>query len=149
MSGALLVSNLDPSLPAVAGDASKVAEVVHTLLAYALRYSPYGSEIVVTSGVRDGQVEVSVRDQGLGHRADFDNRLFGDGDLYTNNPIRKVVGTGLGLGLARQIVEMHGGQIGVEHLEGAGSISRFTLPALLSNRPGAIALHEALAAVGN
>ena len=67
MSGALLVSNLDASLPAVAGDASKVAEVVHTLLAYALRYSPYGSEIVVTSGVRDGQVEVSVRDQGLGH----------------------------------------------------------------------------------
>jgi Luciferase-like monooxygenase/Histidine kinase-, DNA gyrase B-, and HSP90-like ATPase len=61
-------------------------------------------------------------------RADFDNRLFGDGDLYTNNPIRKVVGTGLGLGIARQIVEMHGGQIAVDHLEGVGSISRFTLP---------------------
>ncbi len=39
MSGALFVSHLDPSLPAVAGDASKLAEVVHTLLAYALRYS--------------------------------------------------------------------------------------------------------------
>ena len=61
-------------------------------------------------------------------RADFDNRLFGEGDLYTNNPIRKVVGTGLGLGIARQIVEMHGGQIAVDHLEGVGSISRFTLP---------------------
>jgi two-component system sensor histidine kinase VicK len=71
---------------------------------------------------------VSVKDEGLAVRADFDNRLFGEGDLYTNNPIRKVVGTGLGLGIARQIVEMHGGQIGVDHLEGVGSISHFTLP---------------------
>ena len=147
MSGALFVSNLDPSLPAVAADASKMAEVVHTLLAYALRHSPYGSEIVVTSGESDGQVTVSVRDHGLGRRADFDNRLFGEGDLYTNNPIRKVVGTGLGLGLARQIVEMHGGQIGVDHLEGAGSISHFTLPALGSNRTAAIGITAALAAV--
>ncbi len=147
MSGALFVSHLDPTLPSVAGDASKLAEVVHTLLAYALRYSPYGAEIVVTTGVREGQVEVSVQDQGLGVRPDFDNRIFGDGDAYTNHPIRKVVGTGLGLGLARQIVEMHGGQIGVDHLEGAGSISHFTLPALGANRPPAIDLGAALAAV--
>ncbi|HXD82197.1 MAG TPA: ATP-binding protein [Candidatus Acidoferrum sp.] len=147
MSGALFVLHLDPSLPAVAGDASKLAEVVHTLLAYALRYSPYGSEIVVTTGVRGAQVEVSVQDQGLGVRADFDNRIFGDGDAYTNHPIRKVVGTGLGLGLARQIVEMHDGQIGVDHLEGAGSVSHFTLPALGANRPPAIDLGAALDAV--
>jgi signal transduction histidine kinase len=147
MSGALFVLHLDPSLPAVAGDASKLAEVVHTLLAYALRYSPYGSEIVVTTGVRGAQVEVSVQDQGLGVRADFDNRIFGDGDAYTNHPIRKVVGTGLGLGLARQIVEMHDGQIGVDHLEGAGSVSHFTLPALGANRPSAIDLGAALDAV--
>ena len=147
MSGALFVSHLDPTLPAVAGDASKLAEVVHTLLAYALRYSPYGSEIVVTTGGRGGQVEVSVQDQGLGVRADFDNRIFGDGDAYSNHPIRKVVGTGLGLGLARQIVEMHGGQIGVDHLEGAGSISHFTLPALGAKRTPEIDLGAALAAV--
>src|SRR5260370_4967896 len=84
MSGALCVSHLDPSLPAVAGDASKLAEVVHTLLAFALRYSPYGGEIVVTTGVHAGQVVMSVQDQGLGVRADFDNRIFGDGDAYTN-----------------------------------------------------------------
>jgi hypothetical protein len=44
---------------------------------------------------------------------------------------------------------MHGGQIGVEHLEGIGSISRFTLPALASNRPAAVGLPAALAAVAN
>ena len=147
MSGALFVSDLDPALPAVAGDASKLAEVIHTLLAYALRYSPYGSEIVVTTRAREGQVAVSVQDQGLGVRADFDNRIFGDGDGYTNHPIRKVVGTGLGLGLARQIVEMHGGQIGVDHLEGAGSISHFTLPAVGAKGQSAIDVRAALASV--
>jgi two-component system sensor histidine kinase VicK len=110
---------------------------VHTLLAYALKYSLYSGEIVVTSASLGGQVEVKVKDQGLAQRADFDNRLFGQGDGYTNHPIRKLVGTGLGLGIARQIVEMHGGEIGVDHLEGAGSISHFTLPAIVSNRPPA------------
>jgi two-component system sensor histidine kinase/response regulator len=128
LEGAVLVVNLAPSLPAVAGDAIKLSEVVRTLLRNAIKYSPDGGQIVIASETHHGQVEVSVKDQGLAVRADFDNRLFGDGDLYTNNPIRKVVGTGLGLGIARQIVEMHGGQIGVDHLEGIGSISRFTLP---------------------
>jgi PAS domain S-box-containing protein len=128
LDGALLSVNLKAPLPAVAGDAIKLSEVVRTLLRNAIKYSPVGGLIVVASTTRDGQVEVSVKDEGLAARADFDNRLFGDGDLYTNNPIRKVVGTGLGLGIARQIVEMHGGRIGVDHLEHTGSISHFTLP---------------------
>ena len=128
LDGALLSMNLKAPLPAVAGDAIKLSEVVRTLLRNAIKYSPVGGLIVIASTTRDGQVEVSVKDEGLAVRADFDNRLFGDGDLYTNNPIRKVVGTGLGLGIARQIVEMHGGRIGVDHLEHVGSISRFTLP---------------------
>ena len=132
LEGAVLSVNLKASLPAVAGDAIKLSEVVRTLLRNAIKYSPDGGLIVIASALRHGQVEVSVKDEGLAVRADFDNRLFGDGDLYTNNPIRKVVGTGLGLGIARQIVEMHGGQIGVDHLEGIGSISRFTLPAAKS-----------------
>ncbi len=128
LDGAVLSVNLKASLPAVVGDATKLSEVVRTLLRNAIKYSPDGGLIVIASATHDGQVRVSVKDEGLAVRADFDNRLFGEGDLYTNNPIRKVVGTGLGLGIARQIVEMHGGQIGVDHLEGVGSISHFTLP---------------------
>jgi signal transduction histidine kinase len=134
LDGALLSVNLKASLPAVVGDTTKLAEVVRTLLRNAIKYSPHGGLIVVASAALDGQVRVSVKDEGLAARADFDNRLFGQGDLYTNNPIRKVVGTGLGLGIARQIVEMHGGQIGVDHLVGIGSISHFTLPAAKLSR---------------
>lgn len=143
---ATLVTNLAPSLQAVEGDASKLSEVVHTLLGVAVRYSPYGGQIVVTSASRAGEVEISVKDQGLAVRADFDNRLFGQGDLYTNNPIRKVVGTGLGLGIARQIVEMHGGHIAIDHLEAGGSICRFTLPAAGAERESEIDIAAAVAA---
>jgi PAS domain S-box-containing protein len=147
LDGALLSLNLKAPLPAVAGDAIKLAEVVRTLLRNAIKYSPDGGLIVIASTTRDGQVEVSVKDEGLAARADFDNRLFGEGDLYTNNPIRKVVGTGLGLGIARQIVEMHGGQIAVDHLEGVGSISRFTLPVAKSVSARELASELAVAGV--
>ncbi len=100
---------------------------------------------MIASAARDHQVEVSVKDERLAVRADFDNRLFGEGDLYTNNPIRKVVGTGMGLGIARQIVEMHGGQIAVDHLEGAGSITRFTLPVAKSVSARQLATELAIA----
>jgi two-component system, sensor histidine kinase ChiS len=145
LDGALLSVNLKAPLPAVAGDAIKLSEVVRTLLRNAIKYSPDGGLIVIASTTRDGQVEVSVKDQGLAVRADFDNRLFGEGDLYTNNPIRKVVGTGLGLGIARQIVEMHGGRIGVDHLEGIGSISHFTLPVAKLMHPAEVVVEPAIA----
>jgi two-component system, sensor histidine kinase and response regulator len=147
LDGALLSVNLRASLPAVAGDAIKLSEVVRTLLRNAIKYSPDGGLIVVATGMRDDQVEVSVKDEGLAVRADFDNRLFGDGDLYTNNPIRKVVGTGLGLGIARQIVEMHGGQIAVDHLEGVGSISRFSIPVAKSLSARSLVTELAVAGV--
>jgi signal transduction histidine kinase len=128
MDGALLITNLEPSLPAVAGDPAKLSEVVRNLLHNALKHSPDGGQIVISSGVRDGHVEVSVRDNGVGIRGDFDNRLFDLDDLYANNPIRKVVGTGLGLGIAREIVQMHGGRLWVDRLEGVGSEFHFTVP---------------------
>jgi len=61
-------------------------------------------------------------------RAEFDDRLFDQDDLYANSPIRRVLGTGLGLGMARQIVQMHGGRLWVLRTPEGGSEYRFTLP---------------------
>ncbi len=55
-------------------------------------------------------------------------RLFDHDDLYTNSPIRKLVGTGLGLGMARQIVQIHGGRLALVRTPALGSEYRFTLP---------------------
>jgi two-component system sensor histidine kinase VicK len=128
--GASIVRRLEPGLPKVSGDESRLGEVVRTLLANAARYSPEGGRITVTTAVEGDTVTVSVRDEGVAARADFDNRLFGEGDLYAHNPIRKIVGTGLGLGIVRQVVEMHGGRLWVDQVDGEGSELHFTLRAV-------------------
>jgi PAS domain S-box-containing protein len=126
--GALFVLDLQPGLPRVSGDEEKLGEVMRTLLRNAIRYSPDGGRVTVTSRSTSDTVTVGVLDEGVAARADFDNRLFGQEDIYSNNPIRKVVGTGLGLGIVRQIVEMHGGKVWVDGIEGKGSAFHFTLP---------------------
>jgi PAS domain S-box-containing protein len=134
--GLVFILKLEPTLPVVAGDGAKLSQAIGTLLHHAVTFSRDGGQIVVTSRTHVGQVEVSVRDQGLGARADFDNPLFDQRDIFARNPIRKVVGTGLGLGIVRQIVAMHGGRIWIDQLEGIGSESHFTIPITLNLRIG-------------
>ena len=71
---------------------------------------------------------MTVKDQGVGVRAELDDRLFDEHDLYANSPMRKLVGTGLGLGMARQVVQMHGGRLWVVRTPEAGSEYHFTIP---------------------
>lgn len=109
-------------------DAAKVSRVLTVLIGNAIKHSPRGSEVAVTTRAQDGMLEVIVQDRGPGMPGNFDSRLFAgiqgaqapDGD--------KSVGTGLGLPIARQIVEMHGGRIWFEPREGGGSEFHFTLP---------------------
>lgn len=131
LDGITIVLDLDPTVPTLEADAPKVSEVLRTLLDNAAKYSPDGGRITVTSGIKETDVEVCVTDQGEGVRSDFDKRLFGHDDLYANNPIRKVVGTGLGLGIARHVVEMHGGRLWAVRLEGKGSELHFLIPVVL------------------
>jgi len=122
-----IVSELDPRHPVVQCDPDRIAQVMANLLSNAIKYSPSGGEITVSSHSEDGHVDVSVRDHGLGIEPEFLQRLFSRYERYekTNN---KILGTGLGLAIVRQIVEMHGGQIGVDSEPGKGSDFHFTLP---------------------
>jgi signal transduction histidine kinase len=71
---------------------------------------------------------VSVEDHGLGMPPDFDGQLFARYQWSANNPTTKVMGTGMGLPMARQIVEMHGGRIWFESTPGLGSSFHFSVP---------------------
>ena len=82
---------------------------------------------LVSSSLRDGHVDVSVRDHGIGIAADFAQRLFSRYERYEKTS-SKIIGTGLGLAITRQIVEMHGGRVWVDSEPGAGADFRFTLP---------------------
>lgn len=126
--GTTVLMNLQVSLPPVIGDGRKLAQVVRTLLHKALKYSPERGQITVTSRVQGQEVEVIVRDLGLGVLAEFGSQGFGGRDVYADDPIFKVVGAGMGLGIARNIVQIHGGRIWVERLSGIGSESHFTVP---------------------
>jgi PAS domain S-box-containing protein len=120
---------LEPHLPWIAADGARFAQLLKILLDNAVRYSPPGREIVVSGHEEPGQVVVAVKDHGAGMPPDFDDQLFARYQWSANNPTTKVMGTGLGLPMARQIVEMHGGRIWFESTAGAGSEFYVSLPA--------------------
>jgi two-component system, sensor histidine kinase and response regulator len=119
--------DLDSKEPVAHCDADRVAQIIANLLTNAVKYSPDGGEILVSSHTREGFVEIGVRDHGVGIAPEFAKRLFSRYERYEKTS-GKIIGTGLGLAIARQIVEMHGGRIWVDTAVGAGSEFRFTLP---------------------
>jgi two-component system sensor histidine kinase/response regulator len=120
-------TKLDSIQPTVQCDADRLAQIISNLLTNAVKYSPDGGAIEVSSRVVEGFVDVSVRDHGVGIAPDFAKRLFSRYERYEKTS-GKVIGTGLGLAIAKQIVEMQGGRIWVDSTVGAGSDFHFTLP---------------------
>lgn len=124
---------LDDGLPTVRVDDRAVAEVVYTLIDNAAKYSPTGTKINVGAKSTDGQmVQLIVEDEGSGIPAELRERVFDkfframrDGDIGTHQPS----GTGMGLAIAKGIVEAHGGRIWIEdNSSGHGSRVVVALP---------------------
>jgi PAS domain S-box-containing protein len=113
--------------PVVRCDPDRVAQVAANLLGNAVKYSPEGGEITITTQLRGDEIDVSVRDHGVGIAPEFMQKLFSRYERYEKTS-GKILGTGLGLALAKQIVELHGGKISVSSEVGEGSDFHFTLP---------------------
>jgi PAS domain S-box-containing protein len=113
--------------PIVRCDPDRVAQVALNLLSNAVKYSPDGGDVTITTALRNGEVQVSIRDHGVGIAPEFMQKLFSRYERYEKTS-GKIIGTGLGLALAKQIVEMHGGRIAVTSEPGEGSDFHFTLP---------------------
>jgi signal transduction histidine kinase len=113
----------------VRGDRDRLAQVVGNLLSNAIKYSPGGGEVQIRAAQLGDEAWVWVQDHGLGIPAGHQDRIFTKffrGDVGRE---RGISGTGLGLVLARQIVEAHGGEAGFESEENVGSTFWFWLPA--------------------
>ncbi len=108
-------------------DADRVKEVVVQLLENAAKYSPPESPIRITAELKGANLEVSVADQGAGIE-DMEQALIFDKFYRGKNQRYRVQGTGMGLAIARAIVEAHGGKIGVTSQLGCGSVFYFILP---------------------
>lgn len=144
--GVALVIDLPDQMPAVCVDADRVRQVLHNLLANALRYTPAGGTITIHArtderGLRNAPVEhqtairspqssvlLTVEDTGQGIAAADLPHVFERFWRADRSRSREQGGSGLGLAIARQIVEAHGGQIDVTSQAGRGSEFRFPLP---------------------
>ena len=120
--------NCDPELPLIDMDADKIKQVLLNLLSNAVKYSPDGGAITITTRVAGEMVHVFVRDGGMGIPPDSLEKVFERYSRLESGATRYIQGTGLGLPIARQIIEMHGGRAWVESTLGEGSVFQFTLP---------------------
>ncbi len=118
------------TLPQVLVDSARLGQVMNNLLTNAARYSPEGSRILVKArGSRSGdEVEIRVVDEGVGIASDECTRIFEKFYRGKDGPTLAVRGTGLGLAVAKSLVEAHHGRIGVESTLGKGSSFWITLP---------------------
>jgi signal transduction histidine kinase len=114
-------------LPRIWGDHFHLTQVLNNLVTNAYNYTPSGA-IIIGARRRDGFVEVSVSDTGIGISPEDQQRLFTHFFRGQHDLVRSRKGTGLGLSIARSIVEAHGGEIWVESEVGRGSTFRFTVP---------------------
>jgi signal transduction histidine kinase len=126
-----LHSNLDDRLGQIQGDERKVRQVVLNLLSNAIKFTPEGGRIEVAAMPRDGSVEISVTDTGIGIAPEDQEKVFEE-FRQVGTAAKKIEGTGLGLTLCRKFVELHGGKIWVTSQLGTGSTFTFTIPV----RPG-------------
>jgi signal transduction histidine kinase len=130
--------------PIVDADPQRITQVLRNLLDNAVKYSPQGGLVVVRGEVRVDEVVISVADQGVGIAPEHLNRLFEKFFRVKSALGRHVVGSGLGLPIARTIVESHGGRIWAESQLGQGTTLYFTLPLKgLSQEPAEQAEGEA------
>ncbi|MBZ0306838.1 MAG: PAS domain S-box protein [Anaerolineae bacterium] len=114
--------------PCVLADETRLRQVVDNLLSNAIKYSPEGGTIHVRGEATPDQVKISVSDEGVGIRPDKLERVFDRFYRVDDDLTRSTQGTGLGLYLARAVVEAHGGRIWAESEPGQGSTFSFTLP---------------------
>jgi signal transduction histidine kinase len=122
------LTDFPEDFPIVDADPDRIAQVLRNLLDNAVKYAPDGGLIVVRGEVQQGEAVVSVADQGVGIAPEHLNRLFEKFFRAKSGLSRHVVGSGLGLPIARTIVEGHGGRIWAESQVGQGSTFYFTLP---------------------
>jgi len=125
-------ASLPETIPPVRGDIDKVAQVLGNLVSNAIKYTPEGGWVKVSLEIAgEANVLTSVTDSGIGISHDDQKRLFQKFFRADNTSTREAGGTGLGLVIAKTIVELLGGAIWVESEPGRGTRFYFTLPLFL------------------
>ena len=124
-----LVVNIETGLPDLEVDGSRISQVIGNLLENAITHTPHGGRVTLSGAMSEGQATISVADTGPGIAPGDLSRVFDR--FYRADPsrARATGGSGLGLTIARRLVEAHGGSIEAESTVGEGSLFTVRLPA--------------------
>ncbi|MCU0640552.1 MAG: ATP-binding protein [Candidatus Margulisbacteria bacterium] len=124
-----ITTEIEPNLPTASGDVIKLKRVLANLVGNALKFSPEQGEISITARRVGNALQVEVRDQGVGVSADSIPHLFEKFYQVDSSITRAAGGMGMGLPIAKELVELHGGRIWIESAGlGLGTTAIFTLP---------------------
>lgn len=128
-----LINDIDGSVPLVLADEDRLQQILHNLVGNAVKFTEAGS--VVVSAIDYGeQVRVLVTDTGAGIAAEDQERIFESFEQVEGSATRIHGGTGLGLAVTRDLVNLHGSNIELTSAPGAGSTFSFTLPVAVEGR---------------
>lgn len=123
----LILQNMIPdNIPAVEADEDRLMQILHNLVGNAIKFTDEG-EILISATVKERQLRVDVTDTGIGIAKDKLERIFESFEQLHGSEVRQYSGTGLGLAVTKQLVELHGGIIEASSEPGRGSVFSFTL----------------------
>ncbi len=126
-SGIELVNRIEPLGPAVYGDENRLQQILYNLIGNAIKFTEQGT-IAVSAEVKGEEMVITVSDTGIGIAAEKLESVFESFEQVDGSTDRLYGGTGLGLAVTKQLVELHGGRIWGESTVGEGTSLRFTLP---------------------
>ncbi|MCI4670066.1 MAG: response regulator [Bacteroidia bacterium] len=121
-----LINDIPENIPAVMADMHRIQQVLYNLIGNAIKFTENGG-IRIFSEKQSDMIKVNIMDTGIGVPEDKLVNIFKEFQQGDGSTARKFGGTGLGLTITKQLVELHGGQIGVESTLGKGSTFWFTL----------------------
>ncbi len=126
------IDHTDQSKTTIYADQERIAQVLVNLISNAIKYSPTGDRVIVTSSKDSKKVTISVQDFGLGIPKVEQNKIFERFFRVAAKREKDISGLGLGLYISYEIIAQHKGKIWVESEEGKGSAFYFTLPVALN-----------------
>jgi len=125
-----LSKDVPRDLPCVLADERRTKQVLINLLANAVKFTPAGGSVTVTVRVQPGGMTISVADTGIGIEPDSIAKAFENFGQINSTVARKHQGTGLGLPLAKQLMELHGGTLTLNSVAGSGTTVTALLPSV-------------------
>jgi signal transduction histidine kinase len=120
----------------IEADQRKLKQILFNLLSNAVKFTPTGGTVKVSAVKDQNYVEITVADSGIGIKEEDIQKLFHPFTQLESVYTKEYEGTGLGLALNRQLVELHGGRVWVSSEFGKGSRFSFTIPMSQANTNG-------------